>query len=115
MQLNETMKMAVNVNNMLRDKFGDRLDNFVIFNVDDDPNNRTFSIEFEAYNYFIIRMNYDKGRFGCSIQIGNKSFIPLANSQKWFDEADFETFFNELKNELELRIPDKFLIAKGWK
>ena len=28
--------------------------------------------------------------------------------------ADFDVFFKELKQEIELRIPDKFLKAKGW-
>lgn len=43
---------------------GDKVDKFCIFNVNDDVNHRAFSIDFEAYNYFVIRLNYDKGRFG---------------------------------------------------
>lgn len=113
MQLNETMKIAVNFNNKLRKYFGNRLDNFSIFNVVDDLNRRAFSVEFEAYNYFCIRINYDKGRLGCCIMNGNTGVL-LENSQKWFEEADFNIFFQELKDEIELRIPDKFLMAHGW-
>ena len=34
---------------------------------------------------------------------------------KWWDETDFDKFFKELQSEIELRIPDKYLEAKGWK
>ena len=61
---------------------GDKVDKFCIFNVNDDVNHRAFSIDFEAYNYFVIRLNYDKGRFGCNIIFGEK-LIALNNSQEW--------------------------------
>ena len=114
MQLNETGKMALEFNKKMREYFGDRVKDFVIYDVDDDPNHRAFSIDFDAYNYFNIITTYEKGRFGCSIQYG-KYCIGLDNSQKWWDTADFNIFFKELKEELELRIPDKYLEAKGWK
>lgn len=114
MQLNETTKMAVDFNKKLREKFGDKLNNFSISDVIDDPNHRAFSIEFEAYDYFPIRLNYDRGCFGCCICFGEIG-IDLKNSQKWWDEADFDVFFKELQDEIELRIPDKYLEAKGWK
>lgn len=113
MQLNETHKMAINFNESVRERFGDKVDDFCILDVVDDSSHRAFSVEFEAYGYFPIRMNYDKGRFGCCIVFGDKG-IPLENSQKWWDEADFDLFFKELQEELELRIPDKFLKAHGW-
>lgn len=113
MQLNETDKMALEFNRKVREKFGDRVDDFGIEDVVNDPNYRSFSVTFKAYDYFIIRMNYDKGRFGCCIELGEYS-VGLNNSQKWWDTADFNVFFEELKIEIELRIPDKYLIAKGW-
>lgn len=113
MQLNDTEKMAMQFNNMAREKLEGKVNQFCILDVYDDVNNRAFSIEFIAYDYFPIRLNYDKGRFGCCIMYG-KSAIDLHNSQKWWDEADFDIFFDELKEELELRIPDKFLKAHGW-
>lgn len=113
MQLNETEKMALQFNKMMRERFGEKVDDFVIENVIDDPNYRTFSVKFRAYDYFPVRLNYDKGRFGCCICFGEYS-IYLNNSQKWWDVADFVVFFDELEHELELRIPDKFLKEKGW-
>ena len=114
MQLNETERMALDFNKKIRERFGNKVEEFVILDVIDDPNWRSFGVEFFAYRYFLIRLNYDRGRFGCCISIG-KYGISLENSQKWWDTADFDIFFDDLERELELRIPDKFLEAKGWK
>ena len=112
-KLNDTHQMAIRFNTIAREKMGDKVDKFCIFNVYDDVNHRAFSIDFEAYNYFVIRLNYDQGRFGCNI-ISGERMIALNNSQGWWDEADFDVFFKELQKELELRIPDEYLRAHGW-
>ena len=112
-KLNDTHQMAIRFNTIAREKMGDKVDKFCIFNVYDDVNHRAFSIDFEAYNYFAIRLNYDQGRFGCNI-ISGERMIALNNSQGWWDEADFDVFFKELQKELELRIPDEYLRAHGW-
>ena len=112
-KLNDTHQMAIRFSTIAREKMGDKVDNFCIFNVNDDVNHRAFSIDFEAYNYFVIRLNYDQGRFGCNI-ISGERMIALNNSQGWWDEANFDIFFMELQKELELRIPDKYLRAHGW-
>ena len=112
-KLNDTHQMAIRFSTIAREKMGDKVDNFCIFNVYDDVNHRAFSIDFEAYNYFAIRLNYDQGRFGCNI-ISGERMIGLNNSQGWWDEADFDVFLIELQKELELRIPAKYLRAHGW-
>ena len=112
-KLNDTHQMAIRFSTIAREKMGDKVDNFCIFNVNDDVNHREFSIDFEAYNYFVIRLNYDQGRFGCNI-ISGERMIALNNSQEWWDEANFDIFFMELQKELELRIPDEYLRAHGW-
>ena len=112
-KLNDTHQMAIRFSTIAREKMGDKVDNFCIFNVNDDVNHREFSIDFEAYNYFAIRLNYDQGRFGCNI-ISGERMIALNNSQEWWDEANFDIFFMELQKELELRIPDEYLRAQGW-
>ena len=112
-KLNDTHQMAIRFSTIAREKMGDKVDKFCIFNVNDDVNHREFSINFEAYNYFAIRLNYDQGRFGCNI-ISGERMIALNNSQEWWDEANFDIFFMELQKELELRIPAKYLRAHGW-
>lgn len=113
MQLSDTSQMAIRFNAIARQKMGDKVDKFCIFNVNDDENNKAFSVDFEAYNYFIIRLNYERGRMGCCIVFGDR-IIALNNSQEWWDEADFDVFFAELQKDLEMRIPDKYLQAHGW-
>ena len=98
-KLNDTHQMAIRFSTIAREKMGDKVDNFCIFNVNDDVNHREFSIDFEAYNYFAIRLNYDQGRFGCNI-ISGERMIALNNSQEWWDEANFDIFFMELQKEL---------------
>ena len=110
---NETDKMAGNLCNMIKKRFGNRVYNFAVLDVIDDPNWREFGIEFYAYDYYVVRLNYNRGRFGCCICEG-KYGIRLNSSQEWWDTANFDIFFDDLERELELRIPDKFLKAKGW-
>ena len=93
--------------------FSNRIKDFIIKDINEDMNHKSFSVEFNAYDYFAIIFNYDMGRIGYSICYGKRT-IPLDNSQKWWDEADFTTLFQELQSELELRIPDKYLSAHGW-
>ena len=95
-KLNDTHQMAIRFSTIAREKMGDKVDNFCIFNVNDDVNHREFSIDFEAYNYFAIRLNYDQGRFGCNI-ISGERMIALNNSQEWWDEADFGVFLKNYK------------------
>jgi hypothetical protein len=106
-------EIAKSVSKSFREFFGDKVDEFSIYNLTDEPYTM-FTIEFQAYDYFIIIFNYDRGRFGCSIKYGSGG-ISLKNSQKWYDEADMNTFFKELEQQIELRIPDKFLKYHGWK
>ncbi|SMC21987.1 hypothetical protein SAMN02745134_01505 [Clostridium acidisoli DSM 12555] len=115
MQLNDTDKMAMIIVDYLEKNLGDKIGSCNIFNVVDDKNYRAFSIRFEAYDYFIVLFNYDRGLIGCSIQYGDNNFIGLKNSQKWYEKADFDVFCKELQQQLELRIPDKFLEANSWK
>ncbi len=93
--------------------FNDKVKDFVIKNLFEDSNHKSFSIEFNAYEYFPMIFNYDMGRMGYNICYGNR-MIELENSQKWWDEADIKVLFSEMQEELELRIPDKFLQAHGW-
>ena len=48
---NETDKMAGNLCNMIKKRFGNRVYNFAVLDVIDDPNWREFGIEFYAYDY----------------------------------------------------------------
>ena len=114
MEFNETQTMAIDFTKMAKEKMGDKVKDFCISDIYDDVNNRAFSVEFAAYDYFPIRLNYERGRFGCCISYGERT-VALSNSQQWWEVADFDVFFKELERELKLRIPDKFLKAHHWR
>lgn len=114
MQNKTADEMSDVVVDILVEKFKDKMEDFEISNITEAPY-KTFSVRFKAYDYFIVLFNYDRGVIGCSIQYGENSFIGLKNSQKWYEKADFDVFCKELQEQLELRIPDKFLEANGWK
>ena len=113
MQLNKADKMAINISEKFSDYFNDEIENISISETTDNPY-IMFTIQFTLYNYFNIIFNYNRGAFGCSIVQGDVG-IKLKNSQKWYDKADMNVFFKELQQQLELRIPDKFLEYNGWK
>ena len=114
MQNKTAAEMSDIVIDLLIKKFKNKMEDFEVFNISEMPY-KSFSIRFKAYDYFIVLFNYDKGVIGCSIQYGENSFISLENSQKWYEKADFDVFCKELQEQIELRIPDKFLEANGWK
>lgn len=97
----------------LSNYFGDRIGAFSVYNMIDEPH-IAFNINFELYHYFIINFSYDRGSIGCSVPQG-KYGIDLKNSQEWYDRADMDIFLQELEQQIELRIPDKFLEYNGWK
>ena len=86
MEFNETQTMAINFTKMAKEKMGDKVKDFCILDVYDDANNRAFSVEFTAYDYFPIRLNYERGRFGCCILYGERT-VALSNSQQWWERS----------------------------
>ena len=114
MQLNETEKMANDFVDILDERIKDCVDCYTFDDISDDPNYRTFSINFFAYEYFYVSIYYERGSISCNIKEG-EHYIHLKNSQEWYPDLDIDQFVKELRQELELRIPDKYLEAHGWK
>lgn len=113
MQNNNGKEISKFLINMLSDYFGKKISDFVVSEITDIPYTM-FRIEFLMYKYFYVVLEYDRGAFGCGILNGNLC-VPLENSQKWYDEADMNIFLKELEQQIQLRIPDKFLEFYGWK
>lgn len=97
---------------VLKEFFKDKVGYFTIDNLTDTPY-KMFNITFEMYNYYILIFSYSRGAIGCSIRTGGYS-IDIKSSQQWYDKSDFTIFCEELAEDLESRIPDKFLQRKGW-
>lgn len=114
MQSKEIRDIADDVMLELQTAFDKIGKNFILEIYEESIQHGRFQIEFNAYNYYICVVTYDGGRFGCSIKQG-KSYLNLDSKTKWYEEIELNSFFKEMKEELELRIPDKFLIRKGFR
>ncbi|MDG5471458.1 hypothetical protein P6709_06840 [Jeotgalibacillus sp. ET6] len=114
MQSNSKAKeIAKTIVEKLKESFDGKAGTFSVYNLTDEPY-CMFNITFDAYDYFFVTFSYNRGSIGCSITQGKYGLV-LKNSQKWYDSADMDVFCEELKMQLELRIPDKFLEYNGWK
>lgn len=92
--------------------FSDKVKNFAVLDFYDNDNTEEFSVEFEAYSYFYIRINYDKGKLAFAVETSDHLvFFPF---DSFWETADFDVLFQDLQEEIELRIPDKFLKVHGW-
>lgn len=112
MQKNNADKTAKDMIKTGKLIFGEKIQNIVLSNVTDEPY-KMFSIKFTIYNYFVLVCNYDRGHFGCNIAFG-KDAITLRSNIEWDDDCDFIKFWNEIDEQIRLRIPDKYLKANNW-
>ncbi len=113
MQLSDTLLLARTISEALRRVFSDRIDGISVYDIVEAPNHRAFKIKFCAYNYFILVFNYERDIIGISIDTGSQP-IRLSKVKKTYSGGGLEEYLEEIKQEIELRIPDKFLKANGW-
>ena len=113
MQLNEMDQLALDFNKKVREYFGDKVGNFVILDVLNVPGHMEFRVEFDIYKYADISVTYENGGISASILLSK--YPKTLNVRADYKTANFDEFFEKMKKEIELRIPDKYLEAKGWK
>lgn len=63
---------------------------------------------------FYVVFQYNLDIIGCYIEAGNNICIPLITDKNCYSDTVIEDYISKIKDELELRIPDKYLKAKGW-
>ena len=114
MQLNETETMAVQTSRIIRNVFGDRMYGSGIYDVIDEPNHRAFKINFAAYNYFWIEFDYENDWCEFFIVLNEACKQSLYSKTNFSEITDWDTYLTGIMKEIELRIPDEFLKAKGW-
>ena len=68
-------------------------------------------IELTVYNYFVVRLAVEKNTIFFSI-IQSGFQMPLLKAA--LAAEDLDSTIKELDEEIRLRIPDKYLQAKGW-
>ncbi len=109
---NKANEIAKEIIRSAKSVFNEKITNISLFEVTDEPYSM-FSIKFVAYEYFVVRCNYDRGHFGCNIVSGEDA-ISIQCKIEWDDHCDYKLFWNEINEQIRLRIPDKFLSANNW-
>lgn len=81
----------------------------------DVPNHYILRLVFRVYDYYWVQFNYDNGLCGFSIDLGNE-FGPSLETKirSYMGTKDWDSYLKEIMAEIELRIPDECLKAKGW-
>ena len=115
MELNETEKFAVETSRMIRTYFGNKMDSSGIYDIVEESNHRAFKIDFIAYDYFTIEFDYENDLCEFFIVLSKEVKLSLTKEPTVYSQiTDWDSYLKGIKDELELRIPDKFLKAKGW-
>lgn len=111
----EDRKKANEIVEELKLFFNNRSSNYQVSNLMEKPW-VAFDITFIAYSYYVIRFNYENGRFGMGIF--SEQLIPVCASystmKKENKDYSFQDYLREFDFQLRLRIPDKFLLNHGW-
>lgn len=110
----EVEKLAHDIVHKLSDYFGNRVDDFNIEECTAEPRRRIRMI-FPIYDYFSAQLAVAFG-IGISLISGPRAFS-LARDEKFETAAHLshlDWLLPQFDREVRLRIPDKYLIAKGW-
>ena len=95
--------------------FKDRIDDIVFGDIADEPNHQTFKLDFKAYDYFTIEFDYENDMCEFFIVLTKEVKLSLTKEPAVYSQiSDWDSYLRGVMDELELRIPDKFLKAKGW-
>ena len=118
MELNEIEKMlelARETRKQIRKVFGERVDTITGYDYVDETSHQTFKLDFGAYDYFAIEFDYENDLCEFFIVLTKEVKLSLTKEPAVYSQiTDWDEYLKGIKDELELRIPDKFLKAKGW-
>lgn len=94
--------------------FGNKIRGIEYYDVVEEAGHWSFKIGFLAYDYFYVVFTYELDIIGFSIEVGNGRFISVMNTHNCYSNTDMEAYIQRIVEELELRIPDKYLQTRGW-
>ena len=115
MELNETEKFAVETSRMIRTYFDHKMDSSSIYDVVEEANYHAFKINFKSYDYFTIEFDYENDMCEFFIVLTKEVKLSLTKEPAVYSQiSDWDKYLKGVMDEIELRIPDKFLKAKGW-
>ena len=118
MELNEIEKMlelARETRKQIRKVFGERVDTITGYDYVDETSHQTFKLDFGAYDYFAIEFDYENDICEFFIVLSKEVKLSLTKEPAVYSKIiDWDSYLKGIMDEIELRIPDKFLKVKGW-
>ena len=115
MQINDMLELARETRKQIRKVFGERVDTITGYDYVDEPSHQTFKLDFIVYDYFTIEFDYKNDLCEFFIALTKEAKISLTKGPAVYSQiTDWDSYLKEIMVEIELRIPDKFLKAKGW-
>ena len=114
MQTNNMLELARETRKKFRKVFTDKVETITAYDIDDKPDHRTFKLNFAAYNYFWVEFDYENDWCEFFIVLNEAYKQSLYSKTKFSEIIDWDAYLTEIMKEIELRIPEKFLKAKGW-
>ena len=115
MQINDMLELARETRKQIRKVFGERVDTIAGYDYVDETSYQTFKLDFKAYDYFAIEFDYENDMCEFFIVLTKEVKLSLTKEPAVYSQiTDWDSYLKEIMTEIELRIPDKFLKAKGW-
>tara|TARA_B100001093_G_C26740583_1_gene976469 strand:- start:115 stop:450 length:336 start_codon:yes stop_codon:yes gene_type:complete len=103
-------KLKKELINKVDEHFKNAATDYVIKESSDIPH-AILRIDITFYNYCIVTLVVEKETLFFSI---NQSGFCFRLMKLDLTDPTLDRFCDELENEIRLRIPDKYLVAKGW-
>lgn len=114
-EINDMLELARETRKQIRKVFGERVDTITGYDYVNEPSHQTFKLDFEAYDYFAIEFDYESDLCEFFIVLSKEVKLSLTKEPAVYSQiTDWDSYLKEIMAEIELRIPDKFLKAKGW-
>ena len=115
METNKMLELAKETRKKIRGVFGERVDTIAGYDFVDEPSRQTFKLDFEAYDYFAIEFDYENDLCEFFLVLTKEAKLSLTKEPAVYSHiTDWDSYLRGVMDEIELRIPDKFLKAKGW-
>lgn len=116
MQLNETGTMAVQTSRIIQNVFDDRIYSLGIYDIVEEPNHRTFKLDFLVYNFAGIKFQYENDFLEIYLFLNGEEGLLLSKPNSRYSEiSDWDSYLKEIMAKIESYIPEKYLKAKGWR
>ena len=114
MEKNDMLELARETRKKIREVFTDKVETITAYDIEDEPDHRTFKLNFAAYNYVWVEFDYENDWCEFFIVLNEACKQSLHSKTKFSEITNWDAYLTGIMKEIELRIPEKFLKAKGW-